>query len=31
VVLRYVPETRGVDSDHLSALWKREDIAAAMK
>ncbi|HET7812400.1 MAG TPA: sugar porter family MFS transporter [Steroidobacteraceae bacterium] len=31
VVLRYVPETRGVDSDHLSALWKREDIAAALK
>jgi len=31
VVLRYVPETRGVDSDHLSELWKREDIAAALK
>jgi len=25
VVMRYVPETRGVDSEHLSALWKRED------
>jgi len=30
VVLRYVPETRGVDSDHLSAMWKREDVAAEM-
>jgi SP family xylose:H+ symportor-like MFS transporter len=29
IVLRYVPETRGVDSDHLSALWRREDVAAA--
>lgn len=29
VVLRYVPETRGVDSDNLSALWRREDVAAA--
>jgi SP family xylose:H+ symportor-like MFS transporter len=29
VVLRYVPETRGVDSEHLSALWRREDAAAA--
>jgi SP family xylose:H+ symportor-like MFS transporter len=28
VVLRYVPETRGVDSDNLSALWKREEVAA---
>jgi len=25
VVMRYVPETRGVDSEHLSALWRRED------
>jgi len=24
IVLRYVPETRGVDSDHLGALWRRE-------
>jgi SP family xylose:H+ symportor-like MFS transporter len=31
VVLRYVPETRGVDSDQLSALWRREDVAAAAK
>jgi SP family xylose:H+ symportor-like MFS transporter len=31
VVLRYVPETRGVHSDQLSALWRREDIAAANK
>jgi SP family xylose:H+ symportor-like MFS transporter len=29
IVLRFVPETRGVDSDHLSALWRREDVAAA--
>lgn len=29
VVMRYVPETRGVDSDQLSALWKREDAATA--
>jgi SP family xylose:H+ symportor-like MFS transporter len=29
VVMRYVPETRGVDSDQLSALWRREDIAAS--
>jgi len=29
VVLRFVPETRGVDSDQLSALWKREDLANA--
>jgi len=31
VVMRFVPETRGVDSDHLSALWRREDVAAAAK
>ena len=31
IVLRFVPETRGVDSDHLSALWRREDVAAAAK
>ena len=28
-VMRYVPETRGVDNEHLSALWRREDVAAA--
>jgi MFS transporter, SP family, xylose:H+ symportor len=28
VVLRYVPETRGVDNESLVALWRREDIAA---
>ena len=27
VVLRFVPETRGVDSDQLSALWRREEVA----
>jgi SP family xylose:H+ symportor-like MFS transporter len=26
VVMRYVPETRGVDSDQLSALWRREEV-----
>jgi MFS transporter, SP family, xylose:H+ symportor len=25
IVMRYVPETRGVDSDQLAALWHRED------
>ena len=25
VVLRYVPETRGVDSEMLAAMWRRED------
>jgi SP family xylose:H+ symportor-like MFS transporter len=25
VVLRYVPETRGVDSEKLVTLWRRED------
>jgi SP family xylose:H+ symportor-like MFS transporter len=29
VVMRHVPETRGVDSEHLSALWRREEAAAA--
>jgi SP family xylose:H+ symportor-like MFS transporter len=29
IVLRFVPETRGVDSDQLTALWRREDVAAA--
>jgi SP family xylose:H+ symportor-like MFS transporter len=28
IVVRFVPETRGVDSEHLSALWRREDVAA---
>jgi MFS transporter, SP family, xylose:H+ symportor len=27
IVLRYVPETRGVDSEHLSALWRRAEVA----
>jgi MFS transporter, SP family, xylose:H+ symportor len=31
VVMRFVPETRGVDSDMLAALWRREDIAAAAR
>jgi SP family xylose:H+ symportor-like MFS transporter len=29
VVMRFVPETRGVDSEQLAALWRREDLAAA--
>jgi SP family xylose:H+ symportor-like MFS transporter len=29
IVMRFVPETRGVDSDHLSAMWRREEVAAA--
>ena len=29
IVMRFVPETRGVDSDSLAALWRREDVAAA--
>jgi SP family xylose:H+ symportor-like MFS transporter len=28
-VMRFVPETRGVDSEMLAALWRREDVAAA--
>ena len=28
VVLRYVPETRGVHSEQLSALWRREEVGA---
>ena len=28
VVTKYVPETRGVHSEHLSALWRREEAAA---
>jgi SP family xylose:H+ symportor-like MFS transporter len=31
LVMRFVPETRGVDSDQLSALWRREDLAAAAR
>lgn len=31
VVMRFVPETRGVDSDMLAALWRREDVAAATR
>jgi MFS transporter, SP family, xylose:H+ symportor len=31
IVLRFVPETRGVDSDLLAGLWRREDVAAAAK
>jgi SP family xylose:H+ symportor-like MFS transporter len=25
IVMRFIPETRGVDSDMLAALWRRED------
>jgi SP family xylose:H+ symportor-like MFS transporter len=28
IVLRYVPETRGVDNENLTALWRREDLGA---
>jgi SP family xylose:H+ symportor-like MFS transporter len=31
VVMRFVPETNGVDSDSLAALWRREDVAAAAR
>jgi len=31
VVMRYIPETRGVDSDALAALWRSEDAAAASR
>jgi SP family xylose:H+ symportor-like MFS transporter len=31
VVMRFIPETRGVDSDMLAALWRREDVAAAAR
>jgi SP family xylose:H+ symportor-like MFS transporter len=27
IVMRFVPETRGVQSAHLSALWRREELA----
>jgi len=29
IVLRFVPETRGVDSEHLSALWRKEENEGA--
>jgi MFS transporter, SP family, xylose:H+ symportor len=29
IVMRFVPETRGIDSELLAALWRREDAAAA--
>jgi SP family xylose:H+ symportor-like MFS transporter len=28
IVMKFVPETRGVDSDSLAALWRREDVSA---
>ncbi len=31
VVMRFVPETRGVDGEALSALWRREEAAAIRK
>jgi SP family xylose:H+ symportor-like MFS transporter len=31
VVMRFVPETKGVDSDLLAALWRREDREAAAR
>jgi SP family xylose:H+ symportor-like MFS transporter len=31
IVMRFVPETKGVDSDLLVALWHREDRAAAAR
>jgi len=31
VVMRFVPETRGVDSEMLAALWRRADVAAEKK
>ena len=31
VVMRFVPETRGVDSESLAALWRREDVVAASR
>jgi MFS transporter, SP family, xylose:H+ symportor len=30
-VMRFVPETKGVDSDLLAALWRREDREAAAR
>jgi SP family xylose:H+ symportor-like MFS transporter len=29
VVMRFIPETKGVDTELLAALWRREDVAAA--
>jgi SP family xylose:H+ symportor-like MFS transporter len=29
IVLKFVPETRGVDHESLAALWRREDVEAA--
>ena len=29
VVLRFVPETKGVDSERLGALWRRQNVAVA--
>lgn len=31
VVMKFVPETRGVDSDLLAVLWRREDREAAAR
>jgi SP family xylose:H+ symportor-like MFS transporter len=28
VVMRYVPETRGVDANQLAGLWRREEGTA---
>jgi SP family xylose:H+ symportor-like MFS transporter len=29
IVMKFVPETRGVDHESLAALWRREDVEAA--
>jgi hypothetical protein len=29
--VRYVPETRGVDSDSIVALWRREEDSSTQK
>jgi SP family xylose:H+ symportor-like MFS transporter len=31
VVMRFVPETRGVDGDWLAALWKRQEAPSGLK
>ena len=31
IVMRFIPETRGVDSDMLAALGRREEVAAAAR
>jgi len=31
VVMRFVPETRGVDSEQLSALWRREEVGRGVQ